>query len=108
MEINTLVRHKKGKFNGIGCISKVNHKTVKVNVGKRDVTNYKKDDIEVVDVSDCKTITFFDLRRMMLCNSKDMPDLFIIGNMVNQYMGIGAIQVRVVTESDLATYPRVI
>jgi hypothetical protein len=108
MELNTLVRHRKGKFEGIGCVSKVNAKTVKVNVGTRDVTNYKKEDLELVDTSHCKTIEFSDLRRMILTNSDDIPSYVIIGNELKHYVGITWVTHGVVTDEDLKKYPRVV
>ena len=32
MEVNTLVTHKKGKFEGIGCIAKIFKASVNVNI----------------------------------------------------------------------------
>lgn len=106
--INTLVKHKKLKSLGIGCISKELKSSYKVNFGMTDVMTCKKDMIEVIDTSNCKIIGFDEFKRMTICNSSDIPNYIIIGNELKQYVGIGWTSQRVVTENDLKIYPRVV
>lgn len=106
--INTLVKHKKLKSLGIGCISKELKSSYKVNFGSDDVMTCKKDMVEVIDTSCCKTIKFDDFKRMTICNSPDIPNYVIIGNELKQYIGIGWTSQRVVTENDLKIYPRLV
>jgi len=108
MEINTLVRHKKLKTLGIGCVSKVLKSSLKVNWGLNDVGTHKENALEVIDTSACKNISFHDLRSMTICNSKNIPDYVIIGNELKQWVGIGWVTQRVVTLEDLKKYARVI
>jgi hypothetical protein len=108
MEELTLVTHKTGKFKGIGCITKVLKASVKVNHGEYDVISCKPKDLEVVDVNNSKTIIFSDLRKMNFTNSNKLPKYAIIGNSLKEYVGIGWIHTRVVTEADLKVFPRVI
>jgi hypothetical protein len=106
--VNTLVKHKKLKSLGIGCIAKELKASYKVNFGSDDVMTCKKDMVEVIDTSHCKTISFKDFRRMTICNSPDTPDYVIIGNELKHYVGIGWTFQRVVTEDDLKRFPRLV
>lgn len=106
--INSLVKHKKLKSLGIGCISKELKSSYKVNFGTTDVMTCKKDMVEIIDTSFCKTINFDDFKRMTICNSPYIPNYVIIGNELKQYVGIGWVFQRVVTEDDLKKYPRVV
>lgn len=109
MEINTLVRHKKLRSLGIGCVSKVLSKSLKVNFGTDDCISIKESQLEPVDVSKCKTMTFQDFRTKTICNSfKGGQIRVIIGNEIKEYVGIGWVSQGIVTESDLTKYPRVI
>ena len=105
METNTLVRHKKLKSLGIGCVSKVLKSSVRVNFGLEDTITTKETQLELVDVSGTKTMTFNELKAKLLNNDLGY---IIIGNELKQSVGIGLIPVRVVTEEDLKLYTRVI
>ena len=105
METNTLVRHKKLKSLGIGCVSKVLKSSVRVNFGLEDTITTKETQLELVDVTGTKTMTFNELKAKLLNNDLDYV---IIGNELKQSVGIGLIPVRVVTEEDLKLYIRVI
>lgn len=105
METNTLVRHKKLKSLGIGCVSKVLKSSLRVNFGLHDTITTKESQLELVDVSGSKTITFKELQAKSLNHDLDHV---IVGNELKNYVGIGLITVRVVTEEDLKLYPRVI
>jgi len=109
METNTLVRHKKLKSLGIGCVSKIMSKSLKVNFGTEDVMNCKAEMLVPVDVSKSKTITFSEFQRKTATNSWSSGKVqVIIGNEVKEYVGIGWISVRVVTDDDLRKYPRIV
>lgn len=106
MNVNTLVKHKTKNL-GIGCISKVLSKSVKVNFGTDDCITVKTEMLTLVDVSKSKTIPFDVLRKQSFLNTvKDSP--VIIGNELKHYVGIGWISKGVITESDLLTYKRAI
>jgi len=107
MEVNTLVRHKKLSTLGIGCISKKLSKHVYVNWGTHDVNKHSPSVLEVVDTSMCDTISFQKLKSMTITNINVIPRV-IIGNEVKEYVGIGWVSVKVVQESDLTKYPRVV
>lgn len=109
METNTLVRHKKIKSLGIGCVSKIFSKQVNVNFGQDDTVKCKIDILELIDVSKCKTITLKEWQSKSITNSfKNGEGIVIVGNEVKEYVGIGWISLRVVTEADLSKYPRLI
>lgn len=105
--VNTLVTHKKIKTLGIGCIAKELKSSYKVNFGLDDVVTCKKNMVEVIDTSDCKTITFNQYRNTIL-GVDSAVNYCIVGNELRHYVGIGWITVRVITESDLKKYPRVV
>lgn len=107
MEVNTLVRHNKLRSLGIGCVSKVLKSTVIVNFGESDVIKMKPADLTPVDTSRCKTIPFNDWRRQTATNHVK-HNIVIVGNEVKQYVGIGWITERIVTDNDLKTLRRVI
>ena len=106
--VNTLVKHKKLSKLGIGCIAKELKNSYKVNFGEDDVITCKKDLIIPIDTSVCKEIKFSDLRSMSIVNSPKLPRYAIIGNEVKNFVGIGWVTQRVVTEEDLTKYPRVV
>lgn len=105
--INTLVKHKKLKTLGIGCISKELKNSYKVNFGLQDVLTCKKDSLEIVDISKCKTISFQQFKNRILSDNS-VFSYAIVGNELKHYVGIGWITVRVVTQDDLTKYPRVV
>lgn len=105
--VNTLVKHKKLKTLGIGCIAKELKTSYRVNFGLDDVMTCKKDMVEVIDTSACKTITFNQYRNTILGVDSGV-DKCIVGNELRHYVGIGWVTVRVITEDDLKKYPRVI
>lgn len=108
--VNTLVRHKKLKTLGIGCIAKVHPKHYTVNWGMDDHAKCLKTAIEVVDTSKCKTVSFHDYKSRVLMSDPNTAslDYCIIGNIVQHFVGIGWIDRSVVTEQDLLTLPRVV
>jgi hypothetical protein len=108
MEVNTLVTHKKLKSLGIGCISKVLKSSFKVNFGTSDVSTCKENMLEEIDTTECKTISFNELRSLSISNSKDLPEYVIIGNELKHWVGIGWVSQGVVSLSDLKKYKRVI
>ena len=109
MEVNTLVTHKRYNKLGIGCVANVvsNGKKLKVNFGTENVLVCQPKTLKEVDVSECKTISFQDLRRKTLTNTVDL-EYVIIGNEVKQWVGIGFVSCGVVTEDDLKKYFRVV
>jgi len=107
MNVNTLVTHKKLKSLGIGCISKVLSKSVKVNFGTDDVLTCSKTTLNIIDTSECKTVSFQTYKTRIL-NDKSKLDYAIVGNELRKYVGIGWLTERVVTEGDLKKYPRVV
>lgn len=106
MQTNTLVFHKRNKTLGIGCISKVLTKSVKVNFGTRDVKTCNKSMLEIVDTTKCKTVTFNEYRTRVL-KDNGVNDV-IVGNELQKFVGIGWVTTRVVTLDDLKKHPRVI
>jgi len=107
METNTLVRHKKLTSLGIGCVSKVLSNSVRVNFGTDDVKTCKVEQLEMVDVSRCKTIELREYTTRILKDKSTLNDV-IVGNELKHYVGIGWTTTRVVTIDDLKKYPRVI
>lgn len=105
MEVNTLVRHK--SF-GIGCVSKKLSNKVKVNFGLYDVKTCVVSSLQEIDVTDCKTIDLSEMNRLTIGDSKDIPPYVIVGNELRHYVGIGWVTHRVILDSDLKKYPRVI
>jgi hypothetical protein len=105
--VNTLVTHKQLRSLGIGCIAKEFSKTYKINFGTMDVFTCKKDAVEIVDVSKCKTVTYKEFRNRILSDNSTLNRV-IIGNELKEYVGIGWITLNVVTMNDLEKYPRVI
>lgn len=105
--VNTLVKHKKLKSLGIGCIAKELKSSYKVNFGLEDVMTCKKDSVEVIDTSECKTITFIEYRNRIL-NNKSILGYCIVGNELKHFVGIGWLTRRVITLEDLKRYPRVV
>ena len=109
METNTLVRHRKLKTLGIGCVAKVLSKSLKVNFGTEDVMTCKPEMLEPVDVSKSNTMTFSEFQRKNIANSWEGGKVrMIIGNELKEYVGIGWITLGVVKEDDLKNYPRII
>lgn len=109
MDTNTLVRHKKLKTLGIGCVAKVLSKSLKVNFGTEDVMTCKPEMLEPVDVSKSKTMTFSEFQRKNIADSWQGGQVrVIIGNELKEYVGIGWITQGVVTENDLEKYPRIV
>jgi hypothetical protein len=105
--INTLVKHKKLKSLGIGCISKELKSSYKVNFGLHDVKTCKKDIIGVIDTSSCNTISFREFQNRILSDNSKL-DYCILGNELKHYVGIGWVTLRVINEDDLKKHPRVI
>ncbi len=105
--MNTLVTHKKCPDYGIGCISQELAKSYKVNFGMFDTITCKKDMVEVIDVSHCKTISFTEFKNRILSDRSKL-EYAIVGNELKHYVGIGWITIRVITAEDLQKYPRVI
>ena len=110
METNTLVTHKRLSSLGIGCISKISGKSVKVNFGTDDVMTCKPTMLNIIDTTKCKTVSFNDYRnRIMMADKKtNNLDYAIVGNELKHFVGIGWVTSRVVTQDDLKTFPRVI
>lgn len=109
METNTLVTHKKFRSLGIGCVSKVMKKTLKVNFGTEDTVNCNPKMLEVVDISGCKTIKFSEFKAKTITNGFPNGEVrAIVGNELKEYVGIGWVTKRVVTHDDLKKYPRVV
>jgi len=106
-QVNTLVTHKKLKTLGIGCVSKILSKSVKVNFGTENVKTCKIDQLEIVDTSKCKTISFQEFKSRII-NDKSTLEYVILGNELRHYVGIGWTTSRAITMSDLLKYPRVI
>ena len=107
MKTNTLVTHNKFKTLGIGCVSKILPKSVQVNFGTQDVKTCSINSLTAIDTSECKTITFEELKKQTILNTiKD--NYVIIGNELKKYVGIGLITYRVIILEDLKKYPRVV
>ena len=104
--INTLVTHKKKNL-GIGCISKEHKNNVTVNFGLYDTQKCKLADLNIVDLSECKTVSFSEFKNRILRDKSTLNDA-IVGNEKKHYVGIGWVTDRVVTFDDLKKYPRVI
>lgn len=107
LKTNTLVRHKKLTSLGIGCVSKILGKKVKVNFGTDDVATFSQAMLIPIDTSKCKTVSFQEFRSRII-SDKSKLNKCIVGNELKEYVGIGWITLRVVTDEDLKTYPRVI
>jgi len=108
MEINTLVIHKKLKKIGIGCVSKILPKSaVRVNFGTDGVKICNVGQLELIDVSNCKTVNFSEYTTRIIKDNGTLNDV-IVGNELKHYVGIGWLTTRVVTIDDLKKYPRVI
>jgi hypothetical protein len=105
--VNTLVMHKKLKTLGIGCVAKELKHSCKVNFGLEDTIMVKKDLLEEVDVSECKTISFKEFSSYIL-KSNPPHNYCIVGNELRHFVGIGWIKVRAIIHDDLMKYPRVI
>lgn len=96
--INILVTHKKLNL-GIGCISKEFKNNVAVNFGREDTKKCKLDQLNIIDTSNCKTVTWANyLMRIMRDNST--LNNVIVGNELKEYVGIGWITLRVITIDD--------
>lgn len=108
MEINTLVTNNLKPEIGIGCVSAILKKKVRVNFGLRDFVTIDPKHLNPVDVSQCKTISFNEFNAMSMNNSPNIPAKVIIGNEVKHYVGIGWVSHGVVTIDDLEKYPRLI
>jgi len=107
MEINTIVKHKKLSKLGIGCVSKILSKSVRVNFGLDDTKTCKIEQLETIDTSKCKTISFRDYSHRVL-NDKSKLEYAIVGNELKHFVGIGWLTQKVIEEDDLKKYPRVI
>jgi hypothetical protein len=106
MEINTLVTSKVSPGLGIGCTSKVLKHSAYVNFGLYDNIKCKLKELEIIDVTNTRTIDFQELKNRVLRQSGE--NIVIHFNEVREYVGIGWITLRVVTVDDLQKYPRVI
>ncbi len=107
MKINTLVKHKKLKTLGIGCVAKVTGKKINVNFGLHDVAICSPSMLELVDTTKCKTVTFNEYRSRIL-SDKSTINKVIVGNELMEYVGIGWITLRAINQEDLEKYPRVV
>jgi hypothetical protein len=105
--INTLVKHKTKKSLGIGCIAKELKSSYKVNFGTTAVITCKKELIEVIDTSQCKTVSYYEFSTRIL-RDKSQLNFVIVGNEIKEFVGIGWISLGVVTEKTLLKYPRVV
>ena len=103
---NTLVRHKKLKTLGIGYIAKKKWKSYEVNWGTDDVKLCKQESLELVDVSKCNTVSWNVVRNKII--TQQGPDIVIVGNELKEYVGIGWVTLRAITEDDLKKYPRAV
>mgnify|MGYP006285426141 CR=1 FL=1 len=110
LKVNDLVTHKKMKSLGIGCISKVLKNQYSINFGINDMIKCNKQSVTPVDTSRCATISFAKVQSRILMEDKNTKDLnhVILGNELKEFVGIGWITLRVVTEQDLKKYPRVV
>lgn len=106
MEINTLVTSKVSPGLGIGCTSKVLKHSAYVNFGLYDTIKCKLKELEIVDVTDTKTIDLSIMRKRIY--QEHGINNVIVGNVLKEYVGIGWITLRVVTVDDLQKYPRVV
>ena len=106
MKVNTLVRHKKLKSLGIGCVSKVLKSSVRVNFGLTDTSTCKPSLLEVIDTTNFPTIKYSAFRNRILQTGG--INYCIVGNELKQFVGIGWVTLKVVTIEDLKKYPRVI
>lgn len=106
MEVNTLVRHKKLKSLGIGCVSKVKKNKIAVNWGTDDTAEHTESVLIPIDTSKCKTVTMSEFRTRNITN--DWDELVIIGNEVKNWVGIGWVSRGIVTENDLTKYRRLV
>ena len=108
MEANTLVKHKAHKFLGIGCVAKKLSAKARINFGLDGYMTCSLSCLEELDTTECKTISFEELKRMTVSNSSDTPKYVIIGNELRHYVGIGWVTERVIVEEDLKNFLRVI
>lgn len=106
--VNTLVTHKNFPEWGIGCISKELSKTYHINFGKFDNKSVKKELVDIVNTSNCRTISHEEVKYRIFSSKAVLDDIVILGNEVKEYVGIGWITLRVVTLDDLNNYPRVV
>jgi hypothetical protein len=107
MTTNTLVTHKSKRDLGIGCVAKVKSKTLQVNFGSNGFLNVKQSDLDLVDVSKCKTISFDRYNKEVLM-SKPSLGYVIVGNEIKEFVGIGWMTIGIVTEEALVKYPRIV
>lgn len=104
-KINDLVTHSKRSELGIGVVTKILQKKVEVHF--KDWNKFNPSDLQKIDVSKVKTITFSEFQRQSMLNTvKD--DEMIVGNNVRRYVGIGWTEGRQITLDDLKKYKRVI
>lgn len=107
LTVNTLVYHKKLRPLGIGCVSKVSASRARVNFGLSDVKTCALTMLEPIDTSKYPRVSF-EYYRSAIMDAASEPSIVVLGNEVRQYVGIGWITLRVVTEDDLKKYPRVV
>lgn len=107
MEANTLVTHTKIRSLGIGCVAKKMKRKIRVNFGTDDYIDCEESMLKKVCVKKSKTISFKTFRSRILHDNSSL-DFAIVGNELKQFVGIGWITIRVVTEADLKIHPRVI
>ncbi len=109
METNTLVTHKKLGSLGIGCVSKIMSKKVKVNFGTDDTMTCDPKQLNVIDTTKCKTVSLRKFQsRILMSDKNNTIDTVILGNELKHFVGIGWTTQGVVTMDDLKKYPRVI
>jgi hypothetical protein len=108
MKVNSLVKHKKRKLLGIGCVSKKLAGKRRVNFGLDGSILCSLSSLTEIDTTNCKTIELHELNRLTIGNSKELPPYVIMGNELRHYVGIGWVTHRVVTEDDLKKFVRVI
>lgn len=108
MQVNDLVIITTARGLGIGCIAKKLSKKMRVNVGLNDVLDVAPSKLQLLDTSKCKTVTFDKYRRRIMNVGMQNFNHAIVGNVLQEFVGIGWIDLRVITEEDLMKYPRVI
>ena len=107
LETNTLVRHKEKPNLGICCTSKIKGNKIVINVGIDEQLSVHVDKLELIAISHCKTKTYQEFKNRVL-NNDETFNYCIVGNELKHFVGIGWITKRVITESDLSNYPRIV
>lgn len=103
--MNDLVVHVRRDL-GIGCVARVRGGRAVVNFGLRGSISCKPELLRLVPTDGCATCTAREYSDRVLRDAG--PDRVIVGNELRQFVGIGWITERVVTEADLLAYPRLV